>query len=273
MKYPVKIIALDLDDTLLKADLSISDYTVETLQRACQQGIYVVLSSGRTENAILPHVRRLEIAGFETGRYMIALNGSSIYDMHLRRQIYSRTVEPDILIAAAREAKKRHLYSEVYDATTIYVPEDNEWTQLDVRLSGLKMQIVPDYEAFLQKGHPKMLIPGEPEVLQELQPVLKEMFGSRAVIFTSKPYFLEIMPANAGKGEALQWLAETHLGLQQNQTMAFGDSFNDESMLRYACHSVCMKNGNPEMKAVAAHVSDFTNEEDGVARFIQDYVL
>lgn len=273
MKYPVKIIALDLDDTLLKEDLSISDYTVSVLQQACRKGIYVTLSSGRTENAILPHVRRLDIAGFETGRYMIALNGSSIYDMHLRRQIYSRTVEPDILVAAAREAKKRKLYSEVYDATTIYVPEDNEWTQLDVRLSGLKMQVVPEYEEFMQKGHPKMLIPGEPEELQKLKPVLQEMFGSRAVIFTSKPYFLEIMPANAGKGEALQWLAETHLGLPRTATMAFGDSFNDESMIRYAAHSVCMKNGVPEMQSAAAHISDYTNNEDGVAHFIEDYVL
>ena len=66
-KLPVKIMAIDLDDTLLREDLTISDYTIQTLQKATAAGIYVTLCSGRTDNAILPFVRQLEIAGLEQG--------------------------------------------------------------------------------------------------------------------------------------------------------------------------------------------------------------
>ena len=164
------------------------------------------------------------------------------------------------------------LVCEVYDASTIYIPQPNKWSDIDAKLSGLKQQVVADFETFLMKGHPKTVVPGEPEVLQKLQAELKEEIGDRCVIFTSKPYFLEVMPKNTGKGEALMWLAE-HLGIPQSQTLAFGDAMNDESMIRLAGTSVAMKNGTQEIKNIADCISDYTNDEDGVARFIERYVL
>lgn len=271
-KLPVKIIALDLDDTLLKDDLTIGDFTVEAINKAAQNGIYVVLCSGRTDNAILPYVRRLNIAGSEMGRYIIAQNGASITDLHERKPIYERFVDKDVLVEAYNFAAEWDLFTEVYDASTIYVPKANKWTEIDVKLSGLKMDVVENYEEFLKKGHPKMVIPGEPEVLLQFQEQLKQKLGNRAVVFTSKPYFLEILPANSGKGEALQWLSE-YLGISKENTMSFGDSMNDESMTRYAAESVGMINGLDEIKKIAKHVTKFSNNEDGVGHFIVDNVL
>ncbi|MBE6350597.1 MAG: HAD family phosphatase [Spirochaetaceae bacterium] len=271
-KINAKIIALDLDDTLLKDDLSISDYTVNVLQKAVQAGIYIVLCSGRTENAILPYVRRLDLAGNEFGRYIIASNGSSIFDLHTRRGIFSRTVDSDVLIEAYKIALQYNLFCEVYDASTIFVPEDNEWTRMDVNLSGLDMEVVADYENFLKKGHPKMVIPGQPEQLVEFQKILLEKLGSRCVMFTSKPYFLEILPLNCGKGEALEWLSD-RLDIAKDNTMAFGDSMNDESMIRFANHSTAMVNGLDAIKNQAKYVTEYSNEEDGLAKFIEKFVL
>ena len=271
-KLPVKIIALDLDDTLLKKDLTISDKNVAVLQRAAAVGIYVVICSGRTENAILPYVRRLDIAGMQAGRYIIASNGASVYDLHERHQIYSRLVDEDVLLHANEEAGKLGLYSEVYDASTIYVPQDNKWTRLDVNLSRLEMQVVPDFVTFLKRGHPKMVIPGEPEILQKLQVTLKKDFGPRAVVFTSKPYFLEVLPSNCGKGEALMWLSN-RLEIKQTNTMGFGDSMNDESMIRLAKYGIGICNGLDYIKQIAAYVTEKSNEEDGVGDFIEKYVL
>ncbi|AEE15764.1 Cof-type HAD-IIB family hydrolase [Treponema brennaborense] len=271
-KLRAGIIAIDLDDTLLKEDLSISDYTVSVLQRAADAGIYVTLCSGRTDNAILPYVRRLDLAGKEQGRYIIAQNGASVSDLHTRREIFSRTVDPELLIYAHRAAAERGMFSEVYDASTIYVPADNEWTQTDVKLSGLKMQVVPEYEALLGKGHPKMVIPGDPAEIQLLQAALKAAIGDKCVIFTSKPYFLEILPYNCGKGEALEWLSD-RLAIPRSRTMSFGDSMNDESMIRYAEQSVAMCNGLDAIKELARYVTEYSHNEDGLARFIEKYVL
>jgi len=271
-KLPVKIIALDLDDTLLRKDLTIGDKNVSVLQRAAALGIFIVICPGRTENAILPYVRRLDIAGLQAGRYVIASNGASVYDLHKRCQIYNRLVDYDVLLHANEEAKKLGLLSQVYDASTIYVPEDNKWARRDVELSKLQMQVVPDFERFIKRGFAKMVIPGEPEILQQLQTTLKNDFGQRAVVFTSKPYFLEVLPSNCGKGEALMWLSG-RLGIAQEETMGFGDSMNDESMIRLAKYGVAMSNGLDYIQKVAAYVTEKSNEEDGVGDFIDKYVL
>ena len=271
-KLPAKIMAIDLDDTLLREDLTISDYTIKTLQKATAAGIYVTLCSGRTDNAILPFVRQLEIAGLEQGRFILAQNGAVIYDLHLPREILYRTVDVDVLLEANEIAASYGLFPEVYNPTTIFTTRDNKWTQVDVGLTGLQMEVVPDFPALLRKGHPKMVIPGEPEVLLRLQDELREKIGSRCVIFISKPYFLEIMPYNCGKGEALQWLC-SRLAIPMTEAMSFGDSMNDESMIRLAGLSVSMINGLDVIKDQARYVTEFSNNEDGLARFVEKYVL
>lgn len=271
-KIAAQLIALDLDDTLLDANTTISDQNVLALQTAAQHGIYVVLCSGRAENGILPYVRRLNIAGSQAGRYLIAINGCSVFDLHERRQIHTCTVNADILHHANAEAEKLGLRSEVYSPDTIYYREETSWTRRDVDLCGLNGKVVPDYDAFLDKGFPKMLVPGEPQILQVLQKKLKADFGDSAVVFTSKPYFLEILPPKCGKGEAITWLAN-HIGIPQEATMGFGDSMNDESMIRLCGSGVAMINGLDYIKDIADYITERDNNNSGVGHFIQTYVL
>jgi len=274
-KLNPKLIALDLDDTLLNDERQIDEETVGILRECAEKGIYVVLCSGRAEEAILPFVRRLEIAGKEAGRYLIAINGCSIFDLHERKQIYCRMVDSDILLRTNEIAESWGLRSEVYTPDTIYYREETKWTRLDVDLCGLKGEVVKDYDSFLKKGFTKMLVPGEPELLQKLQAELRKEFGQRAVIFISKPYFLEILPPNCGKGEAVDWLAE-HLGLGENGnnfTMGFGDSMNDESLIRHARWGVAMCNGLEEIKKIADFVTDKDNNNNGIGDFLKKRVL
>ena len=271
-KLDVKLVALDLDDTLLNDEREISDGNVAALRECAEKGIYVVLCSGRAEDAILPFVRRLEIAGKEAGKFIIAINGCSIFDMHKRQQIFCRKVESDILIRTNEIAEAHGLRSEVYTPSTIYFREETKWTRLDVELCGLKSEKVENYEKFLMQGFTKMLVPGEPEELQVLQKILRAEFGERAVIFTSKPYFLEILPPNCGKGEAVEWLSN-ELGFGLEKTMGFGDSMNDESLIRMAKYGVAMCNGLTEIKNIADFVTDCDNNHDGVADFLRKWVL
>ncbi|MBR6296255.1 MAG: Cof-type HAD-IIB family hydrolase [Treponema sp.] len=271
-KLPAKIIALDLDDTLLDSHQQISEENVRALRRAAALGIYVVLCSGRAEDAILPFVRRLEIAGTQSGRYIIAVNGCSVFDLHERKRIYNKTVAPEILLHANKRAKEFGLVTEVYEPDTIHTEEETEWTRLDSDLCHIRLNVVPDYETFLKQGFVKMLIPGDPDLLQKLQAVLKSDFGNTANVFISKPYFLEILPPDCGKGEAISWLSD-HIGLPPGTTMGFGDSMNDESMIRKCAFGIAMKNGLQEIKDMAAFVTEKTNDESGVGDFINKYVL
>lgn len=273
-KLDAKLIALDLDDTLLNSSRLISDRNVHILKRAAAVGIYIVLCSGRAEDAILPYVRRLGIAGTQAGRYIIAINGCSIFDLHERKQIFLRTVSPEVLLYADSEAEKAGLRSEVYSPDTIFYREETQWTKLDVDLCGLKGKAVPEYREFIStpESFPKMLIPGEPSKLERLQKKLKESLADRAVIFTSKPYFLEILPPGCGKGEAIQWLAH-HIGISETCTAGFGDSMNDESMIRKCGWGVAMCNGHEFIQQIADFVTEKSNDESGIGDFIEKYIL
>lgn len=271
-KLPVKLIALDLDDTLLNDSREISDENVHVLRRAASLGIYVVLCSGRAEDAILPFVRRLDLAGTQAGRYIIAVNGCSIFDMHKRERIYNKKVPADVLLYADRMAREMGYYSEVYGPDVIYAEKATEWTRLDSEMCNVRLEVVEDYENFLRQGFVKMLIAGEPDKLQVLQKKLRDGLGTRANIFVSKPYFLEVLPANCGKGQAVNFLAD-HLGITRKETIGFGDSMNDEDMIRECGYGVAMCNGFEEIKELADFVTEKTNDENGVGDFLKKYVL
>ncbi len=271
-KLDPKLIALDLDDTLLTKELKITPITVKALRDAAAKGIYIVPCSGRAENGILQFVRTLELAGTKEGRYVIALNGSEIFDLHTRTTIYSRKVPFDVLEFVYDEALKRGLPCQVYNSTTTFANIDNEFTHIDAKLCKLNMEIVPEFKEFLKPGHTKMLVPGDEKVIAEFCAFLKRELDGRAVIFTSKPYFLEVMPPNCGKGEAIEWLAN-HLGIDNSKTMAFGDSMNDESMIRMTGYSVAMCNGLEYIQDIAKFVTRKSNEEDGIGDFINSFVL
>lgn len=271
-KLDPKLIALDLDDTLLTKELKITPITVKALRDAAAKGIYIVPCSGRAENGILQFVRTLELAGTKEGRYVIAVNGSEIFDLHTRTTIYSRKVPFDVLEFVYDEALKRGLPCQVYNSTTTFANVDNEFTHIDAKLCKLNMEIVPEFREFLKPGHTKMLVPGDEKVIAEFCAFLKRELDGRAVIFTSKPYFLEVMPPNCGKGEAIEWLAN-HLGIDNSKTMAFGDSMNDESMIRMTGYSVAMCNGLEYIQDIAKFVTRKSNEEDGIGDFINSFVL
>lgn len=271
-KLDVKLIALDLDDTLLNDNREIPENTILALRKCAEKGIYVVLCSGRAEDGILPFIRKLEIAGTQAGKFLIAINGCSVFDLHSRTQIYKKIVPTEVLLHCDDEAEKMGLDSEIYTPDTIFYAKETKWTRLDVDLCHLKGEVAKDYKKLLEKGSCKMLIPGEPEKLIILQEKLKKDLGEKAVIFTSKPYFLEILPPNCGKGEAISWLAN-HIGIDIKNCMGFGDSMNDESMIKLCGYGIAMENGLDYIKNIADFVTEKDNNHGGVGDFIEKYVL
>ena len=271
-KVAPKLVAIDLDDSLLNNELLISDRTVAAVQKAAEQNIYVVICSGRSPSAILPFVRRLDLAGTEQGRYAVASNGSVVVDLHKREEIYSAKVDGDVLAQAKKAADKVGLPCQVYSSSMVYASVDNEYTRMDSKLTSVPSEVVPDFENFVKSGFAKMMVPGDPKILVGLQKELAARFEGRAVVLISKPYFLEILPANCGKGEALEFLCG-RLGINMKDVMAFGDSMNDESMIVKCGLSVAMSNGLDKIKDEAAFVTRLTNDQDGIADFVEQFVL
>lgn len=267
----VRLLAVDLDDTLLREDLSISEENRRSLIAAEEAGVTVLLASGRVPEAMETYADILRMR--ERPGYLISNNGCTITRSDTGETIYHKEIDGKTAVRVHRIAKAAGFPTEIYRGRNICVDRDNSWTDLDSRLSGLSKLVVPAYEELLLAGPPvKMVIPGEPPKVARLEEELKREFGGSLSIFISKPYFLEVLPHDADKGIALAWLAG-RLGIEREQVMCIGDSNNDLGMIRWAGIGVAMANANETVKRAARHVTGNTNEEHGVAEAVQRFVF
>jgi L-threonylcarbamoyladenylate synthase len=267
---PVRLIALDLDDTLLKTDLTISETNRLAVRRAEEEGIAVVIASGRNRRALDRYVAELGM-DLHPG-YVICDNGALVAatdtDEILVRHVFS---ERD-----AREAfavvRELGLPAELYRDGAIHASFDNPYSHTDARLSSLALIVEENFEALLSDPVPKFVIPGDPARLKAALPIIRSRLGEKVNVFISKPYFLEILPAAADKGTGLKILSEK-LGIPREDILVIGDAMNDAGMVSYAGYGIAMRNGVPELKALARWITRKTNEENGVAETIERFAL
>lgn len=266
----VRLLALDLDDTLLRHDLTISLRAKSVLKRAEEQGLVVVLASGRAPKAMERYAR--ELGMHRRPGFIISNNGVTVHESDTGRLVYEALLPDESSLAVYDLIEAEGLPVQVYEDDTIYVSRTNEFADQDQKLTGMRQVVVENFRAMIAAGQKKLVIPGDPMLLQPLETILKNIVGSELTIFTSKPFFLEILPPNCGKGEALAIVAEK-LGILREQVMAVGDSMNDESMLRWAGWGVAMANADTRIKSLASFVTARSNEEDGVADLVERYIL
>jgi Cof subfamily protein (haloacid dehalogenase superfamily) len=269
-EFMIRLIATDLDDTLLRSDLSISFYTRRVIQKALRRGIPVVLASGRTPSAMQLFVRKLNLN--KVDGYCICENGALVQNIRTGEFLKRDIIPYKTALTVYRLADAEGFSIQKYEGDITYISRRNEFTDYDKKLTGLEQIFVEDFSKKIEDGCTKLLIPGDPMILGPLQNLMKTILGDEATIFTSKPYFLEIMPPGVDKGSALAWIANK-LDIKREEVMAFGDSMNDEGMLRWAGVSVAMKNGNEQIRQLAHIVTEKTNNDDGVASTIEQYIF
>jgi Cof subfamily protein (haloacid dehalogenase superfamily) len=266
----IGLIALDLDDTLLRADLSISDRNAAAIAKASAAGIRVVLASGRNVHSMRAYAGSLGLLG--PGDYMICSNGAEILHSRSGRVLDERRLDPALCREVARAIEDRGFPWQVYEGGLIHVSSPNPWAREDSRLTGQPTILVEDREEMFARGLIKFVVPGEPERVGPLVGELSAAFAGRALVFTSKPYFLEVMPLGADKGSALERLAAM-IDLPLEAAMAVGDAMNDLGMVNAAGYGCAPRNAVPEVRAAARYVSELTNEEDAVADLIERIAL
>jgi len=261
-----RLIALDLDGTLLKEDLTISPRVRQALERAAAAGVRLTLATGRG----YPSVRRW--AG-ELGIVtpVICYQGAVVTDTVTHRRVYQRTFGREIVRDVVAFARARDLSLTLYVADEIYVENKRHSDSFYDKWFGLPVHWVTDLTTALPGDPDKFLIVGEEDELDALRPDVVGAFGGRLQIVRSHRYFLEGLAADASKGHALAWLAD-EFGIAREETMAIGDSGNDRAMIAWAGLGVAMGNASEEAKAAADWVAPGV-DEDGVAEAIERYCL
>ena len=272
----IKIIACDLDGTLLHGDKTISQYTIDTLRNCAERGIHVVPATGRFYNGIPESLRKLPFI-----RYAITINGSAVLDVLENKTIYEATISShsavpileyfnDLGVAYnfyslnAGFMEKRfidhiedHLDSKVFQTTVrqLYTPVDD---LISFMIS--EFDSIYKFQVFTK----------EPSKLRAASDFVNGL-GLPLVVTSSFVYNLEVNSIDATKGKALNSLSE-HLGVDIRDTAAFGDGGNDINMLEAAGYGIAMENARTPVKQIADFIT-LSNDKDGVASWINNNIL
>ena len=265
----IRLIATDLDDTLLNAQSDVNPRVMAALRDAMAAGCGVVLSSGRMLEAMLPLANRIGV-----NAPMLLYNGALAYDHRTDETIFADRIPFETALGIARLCEGMGYYIQAYPGKNYYCDRVTEYTRryaANIHVDAVAMGMpVSEWMRAHPSGMQKLLLIDTPEGATRAQAALREAFPHGASFLKSKPYFLEIAPEGVDKGKSLLRLA-AHLGLAREEVMAFGDGQNDVAMIAAAGVGVCMANGCPEAKAAAGVIAP-SNLEDGVAAIIEQYL-
>ncbi len=266
-EHTVRLIAFDLDDTLLQEDLSISEENRSAIIAAEQAGVTVLLASGRVREAMYHYAEELGMT--EREGYIVSGSGTDVIRTDTGEQLLLHTLPVEEATAVCIETVAHGFPVSYYHDGRIISSGDNFWVWENGRLSGMETVIDPDITARLSEDKPqKLVIAGDPDKIPSLEKVLRQQFGDTFHIIISKPFFLEFLPKEADKGHALKFLAE-HLGIEQASVVAVGDSMNDLGMITYAGTGVAVGNAVAEIKEAADIVLDETHADHTAAALMQ----
>lgn len=265
-----KLIVLDLDGTLTNSKKEITPRNLETLIRAQEQGVRLVLASGRPTYGIVPLAEQLRMAQF--GGYILSYNGGEIIDWKTKKMMYENVLPNEVIPHLYECASKYKLPLLSYDEAEIVTeyPED----EYVLKEAFLNKMAVRKASAFLEEitlPLPKCLIVGDPDLLIQVESELCIELQGRINVFRSEPYFLELVPQGIDKAMSLDVLIK-ELGLSREELIAIGDGYNDLSMIRFAGMGIAMANAQEPVKKAADYIT-LSNEEDGVAEAILKFVL
>ena len=270
----IKLIAIDMDGTLLNGKKHIDKVQKEAIHEAIEAGIKIVLCTGRPLYGILPFYEELGLSELDSEGYVILNNGCSIHktkDWELIDQVNFTSDDIDYL----------YKFSEGYDINFTLVndyyyfnigrkPTDELITDAGFVFSDITNISLKEAKNGKHKII-KIMFLGNPNIMANFQKENENILKDKYSGVLSQPYVYEILPKGNNKGTGLKKLAKK-LGIKQEEIMAIGDGNNDIEMFEYAHYSVAMENGTKPARKAAKYQTD-SNENNGVAKAIRKYAL
>lgn len=263
-----KLIAFDVDDTLLTTEKVISPKTKQALLNAQKNGIKLCVASGRLPYGVKPYAEELDV--LNNGGYYLGFNGGAV--LNSGNELIGKTYLDSKYIEPVYEVlRPTNVTTMVHKGDIIYADRKvNDYTHIEPDVIGLPLNLVDDIAEFVDWKLHKILLCGEPGELKEVESKLKAKFADDVDIYLSAPWFLEVMPNGVNKGLGVEKVC-ADMGISMDEVMAFGDNYNDIPMLKMAGLGIAMGNAEDEVKNSADYVTD-TCDLDGIAKALSKFL-
>lgn len=252
MKY--KMIAIDMDGTLLNSKQNTSESNILMIQKALKSGVKVVLCTGRDYDGIIRSAKKIGLN--KNNQYMIYFGGSVIQS-YGKKILYQKTLKNENCESIANFLSNRKVQFELIDNLGDHYDSYQDW--IEKQMLNRKLGIV------------KFIIKTHKHELDKLLGLMHTNYDKDYFIVKTSANEMELFPQGINKGSALVHLAK-HLGISMNQVVAIGDMDNDIPMLKRVGLGIAMGNASAEVKKIS-NVETTDNDHDGVANAIREYVL
>ena len=257
-----RLMAFDMDDTLLNEHGKISPRTMAALRRAMDAGVYVVLASGRMPEAMRKFAEEIGV-----NAPMVLFNGGMVYDHRTGRTVSRNDVPLETARRILKMAEENGVYAQAYPGEGYFAGERTKYTEMYENHIKVGCNVVNEaLSGWITTGQVKMLFIGEKEDSPARIRMFSEAFPDVSFM-NSKPHYIEVVSKTVDKAVAMEALIND-LGLTKDECIAFGDGQNDVSMLNYVGAGYCMANASEGVKAKCRLFAP-ANTEDGCAQVIE----
>lgn len=275
----IKVIIMDIDGTLVNDEKVITPLTKETLLKAQDKGVRLVLASGRPTSGLLKLAEELDMENHHG--LFVCFNGSKVVDCRSHETLYNHAISVEDSKAVLEHLKNfkarpmfdkdEYMYvNDVFDNTITYKGKPFNVMQYESRGNNYILCEKRDLAAFVDFEINKILTFGDPDYLQAHYKEMMEPFKDRLNCMFTSDFYFEYTAKGVDKAKALDSVL-IPMGYKKEEMMAFGDAQNDKSMVEYVGLGVAMGNASDELKAVANEITD-TNNNDGIAKAIMKHI-
>ncbi len=265
-----KLIALDMDGTLLNEEKIVTERTKKAIKAARDKGVTVVLATGRPIDGVTRYLEELDMYTDED--YVLSYNGGLVLKTKSREVVCKMGLIGEDVHYLYDLSKKLgvniHAFSEENGLVT---PKNSKYTEVEASINNITIQEINFDDIKNNESYIKVMMIDEPEILQKAVDNLPKEVYEKYTVVRSTPYFLEFLNKEVNKGVGVELLAK-HLGVKREEIITMGDAGNDLHMIEYAGMGIAMGNAFEEVKKVANYITD-SNNEDGVATAIEKFVL
>lgn len=268
-----KILFTDLDGTLLRDDKTISEYTHDVLKRWTDAGHYFALCSGRDINSVNKVYKDLGFDSFKNV-FTIGFNGGYIYDCANKKVLHKDVLNLEDVKYLFNKAKENDIYIHTYTDDNLIIPKMTKEAMHYTKVIKTPVIESEDITAPLKEGPCKCLLIelDNKEKLIKFKDDLADWAKDRGIsMMFSSEYYMEVIPSRSGKGVAVKKLCEL-LDEPGIVSVGAGDEQNDISMLEASDIAIAMLNGVEAIKEVSSTVTDFDNNNDGLAKALEDII-
>ncbi|HEX7471666.1 MAG TPA: Cof-type HAD-IIB family hydrolase [Candidatus Limnocylindrales bacterium] len=270
-RFPIRLVALDLDGTLIEDDGPIRERTRRAVAATVALGVPVIIATGRMPTSVRPFVEAL---GLRTP--IIGYQGGLVREVpaegrRLGRMLFHRAMAADVARAAIEWCDANGFRPHINHLERFIVGIDDPNVEDYSKFLGARAEIVPDVARWVRHPVTKVIAvaeAGRPEAFLE---GVRELFAGRAEVTVSHPQFIEFLAPGVSKGRAVRWFARRS-GVAMDQVLAIGDQHNDTSMLAVAGHGVAMPSAPEDVRAAARYVAPPV-EDEGAAQMLEELVL